>query len=58
MCGVIYGGVYLFSCIDLRLIPLSQLKNFGVGPQLFIGKRVYFSNNLVELSVFYIYSSV
>lgn len=58
MCGVIYGGVYLFSYIDLQLIPLSQLKNFGIGPQLFTGKRVYFSNNLVELSVFYIYSSV
>ena len=54
----LWRGVLIVSYIDLRLIPLSQLKNFGVGPQLFTGKRVYFSNNLVELSVFYIYSSV
>ena len=49
----LWRGVLIVSYIDLQLIPLSQLKNFSVGLQLFIGKRVYFSNNLVELSVFY-----
>ena len=38
----LWRGVLIVSYIDLRLIPLSQLKNFGVGPQLFTVKRVYF----------------
>lgn len=53
MWSQLWRGVLIVSYIDLQLIPLSQLKNFGVRLQLFMGKRVYFSNNLVELSVFY-----
>ena len=52
MCGVNYGGAYSSSLI-LIFGSLLFPKNFGTGPQRFTGKRVYFSNNLVELSVFY-----